>query len=419
MKQIAKLILGNLLILVAIVSVASLTLRFGRFLFASKVVKESDYTANTIRSTYPNYAHLKSEEALGIFTGYAGPSSSYNDFIGWRRDPYDDEVVTIEPTWGSRVSTGHSTEDAIWFFGGSTMWGTGSGNESTIPSYYSQRTGRSVWNLGESGFLSFQELVELNKMLARGLIPRAVVFYDGVNDPYIYCDQKNLVLPVHSHSTRYKTYISEYGALKRELDKVKKYNVSKLHPAAVVDAFEDTFEYMADPFLDQFTSVNTNLGIDEYLATDKPFSEFAPVNEYLVCGNRTERAREAATMTVRTWLLAYDVLSAIGVEAYFFLQPTSHIGTDSYQLDYLINLKKQAIADERRSYEAFYEALPAIWRELCVAHDACDQFTDLRHAFLDFREPLFIDTVHVSPPGNKIIADMMAEVIEGRWGSGP
>ena len=103
--------------------------------------------------------------------------------------------------------------------------------------------------------------------------------------------------------------------------KVKKYNVSKLHPAAVVDAFEDTFEYMADPFLDQFTSVNTNLGIDEYLATDKPFSEFAPVNEYLVCGNRTERAREAATMTVRTWLLAYDVLSAIGVEAYFFCNP--------------------------------------------------------------------------------------------------
>ena len=74
----------------------------------------------------------------------------------------------------------------IFMFGGSTLWGHGSPDESTIPSIVQSHLGDAyeVYNFGEDGFVSTQELNYLLYQLSLGNIPDAVIFYDGVNDGY-------------------------------------------------------------------------------------------------------------------------------------------------------------------------------------------------------------------------------------------
>jgi lysophospholipase L1-like esterase len=71
-------------------------------------------------------------------------------------------------------------------FGGSTLWGHGSPDESTIPSLVQSILGDTydVYNYGEDGFVSTQELNYLLYQLSLGNIPDVVIFYDGVNDGY-------------------------------------------------------------------------------------------------------------------------------------------------------------------------------------------------------------------------------------------
>jgi hypothetical protein len=70
------------------------------------------------------------------------------------------------------------------------MWGTGSPDWSTIPSYL--QTGITklkngpicVVNFGESGYMSTQSVIELMLQLQSGNIPHVTLFFDGVADVY-------------------------------------------------------------------------------------------------------------------------------------------------------------------------------------------------------------------------------------------
>ena len=71
-------------------------------------------------------------------------------------------------------------------FGGSTLWGTGSKDEHTIPSFLQSKLNidYKITNFGESGFVAAQELNLLLEQISLGNIPDIVIFYDGVNDGY-------------------------------------------------------------------------------------------------------------------------------------------------------------------------------------------------------------------------------------------
>ena len=74
----------------------------------------------------------------------------------------------------------------IFMFGGSTLWGTGSPDRNTIPSELQALLGPEydIYNFGETGYVSTQELNYLLHRLSLGDIPDTVIFYDGVNDGY-------------------------------------------------------------------------------------------------------------------------------------------------------------------------------------------------------------------------------------------
>ena len=90
-----------------------------------------------------------------------GGNTKYRSFIGWQRIPYKKELVKINAKYKNRKSFNESISNSTWFFGGSTMWGTGSSDNDTIPSFYAKKTKSKVFNFGETGWTSRQSLNQL------------------------------------------------------------------------------------------------------------------------------------------------------------------------------------------------------------------------------------------------------------------
>ena len=84
----------------------------------------------------------------------------------------------------------------MWFFGGSTMWGTGASDSQTIPSHFNSLTNMSVYNFGQGGWNSRQSLNQLINAIGDNNNPSVVIFYDGVNDIQ-QCRSEIKILPAH------------------------------------------------------------------------------------------------------------------------------------------------------------------------------------------------------------------------------
>ena len=75
------------------------------------------------------------------FQEYNRLKSKYFDYYGWRRSDFNGETINIKD--GLRRTTQSKNikdEYILWFFGGSTMWGTGVNDENTLPSLVAKET---------------------------------------------------------------------------------------------------------------------------------------------------------------------------------------------------------------------------------------------------------------------------------------
>jgi hypothetical protein len=118
----------------------------------------------------------------------------WRPYLYFGRNPsYTGQYISIDGA-GHRVTPQPATpaEPAarVWFFGGSTMWGTSQRAEHTIAGEAATRLqalagpGKrvEVVNFGETGYVNTQELLQLELELRAGHVPDVAVFYDGLND---------------------------------------------------------------------------------------------------------------------------------------------------------------------------------------------------------------------------------------------
>jgi hypothetical protein len=118
----------------------------------------------------------------------------WKSYLYWGRRPsFRGRYVNIDAA-GRRVTPQPSTPAKavarVFFFGGSTMWGTAQRDDHTIAAEASRRlqvlagpgNRIDVTNFGESGYVTTQDLIELELQLRAGNRPDVVVFYDGIND---------------------------------------------------------------------------------------------------------------------------------------------------------------------------------------------------------------------------------------------
>ena len=150
------------------------------------------YAARSDMNRYMRQAYYRNRDwSESYWRAHTGLHMRYEPYCGWRRQDIPSEHINITNGERRTVHAKTPTDDAIdvWCFGGSAMWGTGVRDGATIPSQLAKLAGERgydvrVRNLGESGWVSTQEAILLDRKLRSGEIPDVVLFYDGVNDTF-------------------------------------------------------------------------------------------------------------------------------------------------------------------------------------------------------------------------------------------
>ncbi len=294
------------------------------------------------------------------FREFSGLSSIYQDFIGWRRAPFAGETITIDAE-GYRLHPQAPAREAaaIWVFGGSTIWGPGSDDASTIPARIQAHTARPTFNFGESAYTAHQSYNLLVKSYLQGGKPQQVVFYDGANEVVIKCrTELNFYSTLQEATLRERTRSTQLSA----------------------QMFAPTLELLSRVSRSMGGASKQDMGFD--------------------CHNNEAKRRLIAAGLVMDWTMARDLVEKQGGRFIAVLQPVSFTGAP--RLDQLP--ADLAVASLRAEYDAVY---PEIRRQLAAAGIA---YVDLTQVF-DGKEQIYIDFAHVSPHGNDIVAQRIAKLL--------
>lgn len=140
------------------------------------------------------------EEAYGrapwtaaYYKALNGVSARWYPYVYWKGGPLSSTYLNIDQqgdrvTWNSPTHHDGRPNLSVFTFGGSTMWGFGVRDDYTPASLLAKRlAARSdynaeVFNYGQIGYVSTQEVLALYELLSQGMRPDVVIFYDGIND---------------------------------------------------------------------------------------------------------------------------------------------------------------------------------------------------------------------------------------------
>jgi hypothetical protein len=295
----------------------------------------------------------------------------YKPYVGWTRAPFAGETTTVNDE-GDRVAPaprapGESVAGHVRFFGGSTMWGSGVDDQNTIPAHFnSLHPAFAVDNHGESGYVSRQALARLTELVGQDEPMDLVIFYDGCNDLYTLC-REDVALTGHR----------EQAVMARRLER----------GSAVMGG-------LAGGTLEVARAIGKKLGIASH-------------DPEVLCPDDPEFARRVANTMVNNWRIARRVAELAGAELHAFLQPIATLG--SPKVDYLSDRK---VGHRAACYLAVYPLVQEIIREEGEAwmHDLTDAF--------DLDERIYIDSCHVNPRGNRIVAERMDALVGHLLGPG-
>lgn len=306
----------------------------------------------------------------------------YEPYVVWRSPPFQGDHLTVDDLGIRGGASGACAPEAfrIYMFGGSAMWGWGAPDWGTIPAYLRKelesRNGAPVCivNYGEQGFVSVQEVIQLQMLIAAGDIPDAVVFYSGVNDVFA-ADQAGR--PILHQNLREIAAGFEHAepSLVRWLQSLDVVRVTRL---------------VTSPLLRARVGGGTGA---------------PPVG----------RAAELADQVVDTYLRSYETVGALsgrfGFRYALFWQPhileggkplTPEERSMQEGLDWVVPLTPRAV----ELFSRAYERIPAEAARREHLHYLGDVFDDVE-------AQLWIDTWgHVTPEGNEIVATRIAEALE-------
>jgi lysophospholipase L1-like esterase len=311
----------------------------------------------------------------------------WHDFVYWRRTPYHGEWINVDDR-GVRKSWNAAPADGprpvrIFFFGGSTMWGSGARDDYTIPSCVARdltERGLSVevTNFGESGYVSKQELIALVGELESGNVPDLVVFYDGVNDTF-------------------STYQNgQAGLTQNEPNRRAEFNILR-RPAALAGNFakwacRGTLK-VTGAILRRLTGRVRPATADAENAN----SPLRPLKDPATAASQTIEHYRFVVESVKNLGRDYDF------DVLFYWQPTL------FQKQSRTAFETQAAA-KNEAYEGFFQTVYTSMRgDAAFAGDP--QFHNLSEIFARETQPLFIDFCHIGEQGNELIARTIADDI--------
>jgi lysophospholipase L1-like esterase len=346
--------------------------------------------ANDPRESFSCYQGQPWAEAM--FQDYREQSKlepEYQRFVTWGDHELTSEYVNVlsdgrRKTWEPPVDD--RPVKTIYMLGGSTMFGSGSPDDGTIPSYVSQDLNANassafryvVENYGQGGYTFAQEAVQLSLLLREGKRPDYVLFYDGGNDVTAAYDAGEAGALITEPLLREKFEATEWGRIVLGVEEVIK-NECRTCRALINIA-----------------------------------RTFSPGNLRLYpiqgLGYGNEQFASLADGIIQEYANTLDLVDALsrayGFEYHTFWQPSlfgDKLVGDEQKLPNI----DWRLADEKQA------ALFAAVRDRLDRIDS-PHFTDLSDALRDRSEQVFLDNVHVCEQGNSAIAGKMVEQMAGQ-----
>jgi lysophospholipase L1-like esterase len=296
---------------------------------------------------------------------------SFEPYYHWKQDELIGKYINIDAQGVRRTVKDPTARAAkIFMFGGSTLWGQGAPDKDTIPSHVQALLGNAydVYNYGEDGFVSTQELNYLLYQLSLGNVPDAVIFYDGVNDGYA---------GVYS------------PAIPRDPQNLRMADLNRSDSGFIQWITQSNYEKLA-----KYIVRITRGGYSGSEAWDQKVKPDVGIN-----ARQVVKMYEAHTKQVRALAKEYQF------KAFFFWQPN------------LLSLTKKMSLHERDMVSKVPPVMVESQRQ--VFQEARTMFTGsekegiyfIGNVFDEIEHPLYWDWCHVGPEGNRLIANKIIELI--------
>lgn len=312
----------------------------------------------------------------------AGLSVRHVDYVEFRENPFRSQTITVDAEGRRPVPGNCERADAftIWMFGGSTMFGYGAPDDSTIPAYLGRilnRGGRcaKIVNFGSGSWQSSQALIQLVESLKRVRPPNAVIFYDGINE----------IVFVRANAAP--------GGIDPSVKRL----------------FDQVFRQQEVSAIDRITQKSALVRAVSYRIFKRRPN---PRDEarLAVLANLSALAKAMVGLYAQNLRVVDALAREFGFSAYFFLQPYPQISKKKLtptESDMLAGAPTDASGTdiftiERNFYRAFGEE---------TALKAHPRFFDISGIFDGLTGELFADDAHLLPEGNRIIAERFASEI--------
>ena len=329
------------------------------------------------KAYYPTYSNKEFSTELN--NEFSKLATNYRSFIGWRREKVKFKYTNISGPYNARKSKGESINNSVWFFGGSTMWGTGASDLQTIPSHFNSITNIPVYNFGETGWTSRQSLNQLINAIGDNNNPSVVVFYDGANDVLNQCRIELKLVPSHTRESQ----------------------LQKLLDSSRVISFKNNklIKFILSPYIAFAKELNIDYSSRD-LFNLKRFD----------CDTNKAKARSVAQHLVNNWRTAHYLSKSNNFKFYGVLQAT--LFSTETNSEYLNKNQVKIYPEYKRQFNAVY---PLILEEIshhCELEKEICSFMIDGTDWLDGNNNIFIDHAHVNSFGNKVIAQRLKSLMK-------
>jgi lysophospholipase L1-like esterase len=311
----------------------------------------------------------------------------FHPFLVASTPPFTGEFINVGAD-GLRLTPNTACDDPaayeIWFFGGSTMFGFGVPDAMTIPAYFQDawevRRPLCVVNFSVPGYVTQQSLAHLSLALQARPAPDFVLFYQGVNDTYAaYLNGRPQTLSINEDELAARlegrTLLADSPWWQDLRDASYTYRVlARFWPR--------------DPANDIFIEEENRLTYDKRgVETQALADELAAYTRRLYT-------------QLEIWAVAYEF------DFLYAWQPVVLVGQKPLTAE-----EQTFIATSAESMKTFYRAAYSA----VTTHNAdLENFVSLVDIFDQTADFIYIDRLHLAPPGNQRVAQALYDHLKER-----
>lgn len=302
--------------------------------------------------------------------------SRWEPYVYWRRKPFEGEFINVDAqglrktTTKSHPLSKNNPPVKIFFFGGSTMWGSGVRDAYTLPSLIGSELSKAginpaISNFGETGYVLSQEVTQLVIELKQGNIPDLVVFYDGVNDLFSSYQTGEAGLPQNEYHREL-----EFNTL---TEKKKAFKV----------------------FFRSLSTLSTVRFIRQRFGRSNILPEYKHPAPLAMLAEATVQQYNENIRLINALARQYEF------EAVFYWQPTLFSKNTLTAYEKAEKEKVLALAGFNR------EVNDNLFKD--ELHYESIHFYNLSELLVEYREPLFIDWCHLGEDGHVIVSNTIKD----------